>query len=603
MPRFCRHSRGAPGTGAPTTVWNKRQPSAFADVVRQRRPVDPTAPEPAKPAKPAAPAVVQRAARLLGRLARYVRSAPSVRLPPAVDEKTTTPLAWRLFWSHAVLASILLLAVGITLSGLIGMNTMIAEVKNRYLADFEQEELVHRAAWAIETEARHGALACEAREDAGAEVAQRMAAASRELDALLRDHAGRITPAMEHVVRGYQEFGARVAQGNACERLGEPSIDRQRLLLDERLTDAWIGKLRELRLAILEKELAAQRLGSWAAGAGIGLGLLSLIAAVFAARSLARGVTVPLALLAAQARRLGEGDFSRMPAIDGPHELIQLSRELERMRARLSEVNQLKQAFLGSVSHDLRTPLAHMREALNLLLDGAVGALTPKQQRVAALALRACEREIRLVTALLDLSRIRSGRPLMLVRGTHIDDVIANAVEHVQDAVRRADVALEIEADGSVPSLSLDAVLVETALVNLLDNAIAASAPGKRITVRRSLTQAGPDGGAAERWLRVVVEDEGAGVAAELRDKIFEPFYSTKSGQQGGGSGLGLPLAREMIRAHGGELSLIEARASGAAFALWLPLAPELGPDVHDTSGLAEGSATLQGEAHDGHEP
>jgi two-component system sensor histidine kinase GlrK len=557
---------------------------------------------PPNPMKQCAGGVAQRGANLVARLARSVRTPAGVRMSFEVKQRTTR-LAWKLFWSHAVLASILLLAVGITLSGLIGMNAMIAEVKNLYLTDFEEEERIHRAAWAIETEARHGALTCELRDGARAEVAARMTAASRELDTLLRDHVDRISPAMERAVRGYQEFGARLADADACARLRDPGVDRQRLLLDEKLTDAWIGKLRELRLAILEKEMAAQRIGSWATWAGLGLGLLSVVAAVFAASSMARGVTVPLSLLAAHARRLGEGDFSRLPALDGPYEVGLLSRELDRMRARLSEVNQLKQAFLGSVSHDLRTPLAHMREALNLLIDGAVGPLTPKQQRVAALALRACEREIRLVSALLDLSRIRSGRPLMLTRGGNVDDVIANAFEHVQDAAQRAGVALELEAEGTVPALSLDAVLVETALVNVLDNAIAASAPGQRVKVRRALTRDSPErAGIGECWLRVVVEDEGAGVAAELRDKIFEPFYSTKGGERTGGSGLGLPLAREMIRAHGGELSLIAPRAAGAAFALWLPLVA-VGAGSYDSAGPVQGPASAGREAHEGDEP
>ena len=238
--------------------------------------------------------------------------------------------------------------------------------------------------------------------------------------------------------------------------------------------------------------------------------------------------------------------------------------------ARLAEVNQLKEAFLGSVSHDLRTPLAHMREALSLLLDGTVGALNHKQQRVASLALRACEREIRLVSALLDLSRIRSGRPLRRSTDQHIDTIIGSALESVQETTLRAGVTLEREPGPAMPALCVDAVLVETALVNVLGNAIAASPPGGTVRVRRALSDTAPDGGSSPTpWLCVVVQDEGMGVAPALRGQIFEPFFTTKTGSDGSGVGLGLPLARDMLRAQGGDLTLLST-AVGAAFALWL---------------------------------
>lgn len=494
-------------------------------------------------------------------------------------------LATRLFVSHAVLALILVAAVGITLAGLIGMRSMIAEVNHRYLADFEEEEAVHRSAWAFETAARHGASNCDPQI-----VRPRLQQATRDLEALLRAHAGRLSPAMEHAAKAYLAFGRRVVAGDVCTRLRDPAFDRERLELDEQLTDSWITKLRELRLAISEREQAAHRLGSVATYVGLALGCAALLAAALIARAVARGVTVPLAAIAAHARRVGEGDFSPLPSIGDPYEVAQLSRELERMRARLSEVNQLKEAFLGSVSHDLRTPLTHMREALSLLMDGTVGALNSRQQRVAALALRACEREIRLVSALLDLSRIRSGQPLRIVEGQRIDDIVGNALESVYENAQRANVLLKRESGGAIPPVRVDAVLIESALVNVLDNAIAASGSGGEVRIRQALRSSGasltsPRG----PWLQIVIEDDGAGVAPALRATIFEPFFTTKGSVGVGGSGLGLPLARDMVRAHGGDLTLLESER-GAAFAIWLPLATA---QESERTLVGEGSALL----------
>jgi len=265
------------------------------------------------------------------------------------------------------------------------------------------------------------------------------------------------------------------------------------------------------------------------------------------------------------------------------------------MRARLAEVNQLKEAFLGSVSHDLRTPLAHMREALSLLLDGTVGTLNPKQQRVAALALRACEREIRLVSALLDLSRIRSGRPLRLSEGERIDHIIASALESVQETAQRAQVLLKRQAELPVPDLCVDAVLVETALANVLTNAIMASPAGGDVIIRRELVSSRHDGAASSKpWLRIVVSDQGAGVASDLRTQIFEPFFTTKVGAESSGSGLGLPLAREMIRAHGGELRLHEGTGKGAVFELWLPTDDHAADQVGQRAQPSQSSAAKE---------
>ncbi len=510
-------------------------------------------------------------ARSLPQALHVQASAPS---STADSTRVATRLAWRLFLSHGVLATILLVAVGITLSGLIGMNVMLAEIKDRHLADFEDDEQLHRAAWKVETAARHGMTTCErsdATVDDRAQVHARLATATRELDVLLRQHALSASP-LTRVAGGYLEFGQRVGQGDVCERLSDPQLGRQRLRLDEEITDAWISKLRELRLAILDKEQAAQSLGTWTSAAGVAFGVLAFVAAAVIARFVARGVTVPLSLLAGQARRVGEGDFSRLPAIEGPFEVAQLAQELERMRAHLAEVNQLKEAFLGSVSHDLRTPLAHMREALGLLVDGTLGPLNSQQSRVAELAMRACEREVRLVSALLDLSRVRSGRPLMLTPGQAVDDILAHAIEHVGEDALRAEVSLRIESDTVVPPLLLDAMLVEAALVNLLANAITASPRGGVIRVGRDMVDdcpTKPD--KPGPWLRIAVIDQGPGVVPELREKIFEPFFTHSVGGHSG-SGLGLPLAREMIRGHGGDLSLSDA-ATGATFVIWLPIA------------------------------
>lgn len=492
-------------------------------------------------------------------------------------------LTWRLIWSHGMLAMILLVGVAITLAGLMRMNDLIAEVKDD-LAEFEQQENLHRAAWAIETAARHGMAACEADPGAEANVEERLRRAAARLHRSREGH-DRVEPRMTAVARGYEQFVTHVTEEDTCSRLQATDVARRRLALEEELTDAWMNKLHALRLTIDEKEASAQRTGALAVRAGVTLGLLALTAAVVAARWMARGVTDPLQTLSGHAARVGEGDFSPLPSIRGPYEVQQLHRDLDGMRARLAELDQLKQAFLASVSHDLRTPLAHLREALGLLSDGTTGPLNSRQQRVVSLAYRACEREIRLVSALLDLSRIRAGRPVQRKEGQRIDEVIDNAIEHVRDAAGRADVRVVVDRTAAVPPAPLDTVLVESAIVNVLTNAISASGPDAAVEVERIVTSEGPpgaDGTRAGSWLRIVIRDHGPGVPAEVQGRLFEPFFTrpTRPGSRYG-VGLGLPLAREMVRAHGGDVAFLELSGSGAAFAIWLPLSDDSENEEH----------------------
>jgi two-component system sensor histidine kinase GlrK len=499
-----------------------------------------------------------------------------------LDHPAHMRLVTRLILSHVLLATILSVAVAFTLVSLIRITSLVGKIQEQHVGDLSQKEQLHRAAWAIEVAARHGIDACE--RDRGAEpaVAAKVRAARDGLHAALGSRPPDASDSFYRAAQAYLGFAERALEGETCAWLLHPSSSRERLALDEELTNAWIARMHAVRVALEDKEDEARHIGTRAIATGVLLVALTWVTAAVVARRFGRGITQALSDLAQRARRVGEGDFSPLPPLQGPHEIRDLSLELDRMRSRLAELDHLKQSFVASVSHDLRSPLGRLREALSLLADGTTGPLSDRQARVVALARAACEREIRLVSALLDISRVRAGRPIKREASVSVDRVIAAALDDVAAEAADAGVTIELDAPGEVAPGNLDGPLVERALVNVLSNAISVSPRGSSVRISRH--PAGDD--RPGRWVEIRVRDDGPGVPPELRGRIFEPFVSATVGSFGGrgGIGLGLSIAREVIRAHGGQVVLLDEARAGATFAIRLPLdvIPDPGTRAHE---------------------
>jgi len=502
------------------------------------------------------------------RLSEGPDSGARARRPP-------TALAPRLLVTHMAPVFLLLLGLAATVAGLAKMTRAIAEVRDRHLSTLDAEERLHRAAWDVEVAARHGHGACGAGTADPVAIRGALGVAAVRLRGLHQSAAGRFPPQLRGTAARYLAHAdALLAAPSVCAALLSPASVRLRTVLDEEMTEVWIARLREVHAAIELREEEARRIGAWTTVAGVVMALAGLAAAGLVALATARQVTAPLARLARAASRLGEGEFTHLAIASGPRELVELSLALERSQRRLLELDQLKQGFIASVSHELRTPLGKMREALSLLADGTTGPLSPRQARVVELAKRACEREVKIVSALLDLSRVRSGGSLQRQTGCAIDAVLGRAADDEAPAADEAGVRIERVAGEEVPPLWLDAVLIERAVANLLRNAVSVSAAGQTVRLSRRLHGRGPDGSAG-RWLEVRVDDEGPGVPEAARATLFESFSSRPVASRAVGVGLGLAFTREVLRAHGGDARHVERPGPGASFALWLPLEPK----------------------------
>lgn len=223
----------------------------------------------------------------------------------------------------------------------------------------------------------------------------------------------------------------------------------------------------------------------------------------------------------------------------------------------LRRTDALKSALLGSVSHDLRTPLATLKTGITALLQADVAWDRQTQQEVLAAANEEVDRLTRLIGNLLDLSRIEAG-------ALTPDRQWYEAGELIADSVRRAGlgnhyVTVEV-SDGDLP-VYLDYVQIQQVLANLLDNAAKYSPAGSEIHVL----------GAAENGALVIrVRDHGPGIPAAEADRIFSKFY--RIGGRRTGTGLGLAICKGLVEAHGGRIAVENPGHGGAVFTVSLPL-------------------------------
>lgn len=478
----------------------------------------------------------------------------------------------RLLLSYAVVTALLVAAFSQMAVGLMHTHEVVASVGQEELASFEREQRVYVAAWALELAVRRGVVACEQHDGSAASVHRAVASARQALQSALGAGTEQLDAGFRASAQDYVQYALQLEEAGTCESMLSFPLRERRLQLDEVLTTVWSERTRDMRLAIQAKEDHARAIGSASLRSGGLFGLLGILAAGALAFGQARAVSNSVALLSTHARRIGQGDFSPLPPLRGPEELRALSLDLDRMRGRLAELDQLKSAFVASVSHDLRTPLARVREALSLLGDGSTGPLTPQQARVVKLAQAACEREIRMVTSVLDLSRVQSGQPLQRNAGASVEQIVQNVLQDLAFEADERKVQLVFEPASKPVRAPMDTALVERALSNLVSNAIAVSSAGKTVRISCELvSRKRPGAPSPVSAVQLSVADQGPGVPAHAREWIFRPFASLEVGGRRS-TGLGLAIAREMITAHGGELSLADTPGPGATFIFWIPL-------------------------------
>ena len=339
----------------------------------------------------------------------------------------------------------------------------------------------------------------------------------------------------------------------AAMAISEFSLLRQRVNELTSILTAYV----DLKLAELQDSTRrAQQISAWQVAALIpGTIIMVLFFTLLVAK--------PIRQLDTAIHQLGESGFARPIEVKGPRDLERLGRQLEWLRVRLLELAQEKNKFLRHMSHELKTPLANIREGTELLLDGTVGELKQPQREVTDI-LRANGLKLQqLIENLLSFSAWQTKSEVLTLSDFPVRAQVISVAKAQRLALKAANIQLKLEVEDIIVNADRDKI--RTVLDNLLSNAIKFTPKGGLITIRAYQTRSS-----------FVLEfgDTGPGIPEEESPRIFEAFFQGRR-EQGGqvaGTGIGLSVVLECIQAHEGSVELVDSdEFTGAHFRIDIP--------------------------------
>jgi signal transduction histidine kinase len=284
-----------------------------------------------------------------------------------------------------------------------------------------------------------------------------------------------------------------------------------------------------------------------------------------------RRAAAPVADLVAATERVEAGDYSTRLAEHGPREIRAVTRAFNAMNARLEESDEQRRRLLADLSHELRTPLSVIQGNLEGLIDGVYPAdaahLAPILEETHVLE--------RLIEDLRTLALAEAGRLRLRLEPTDLATLLGDIVAAFAAQADAAGVELVVDTSGDLGHVEIDPARIREVIANLLTNALRHTPRDGRVEIVARVA-----GGGAS----VSVNDTGSGIAPEALPHIFDRFY--RAGDSAG-SGLGLPIARSLIAAHGGEMSASSQPGGGTSIVFTIPrgLAVDEEPSASETRG------------------
>lgn len=299
-------------------------------------------------------------------------------------------------------------------------------------------------------------------------------------------------------------------------------------------------------------------------------GLTGIVLATFLSLLFSRTLSRPLLKMNQAAQAMVRGDYSRRVEVKSKDEtgllaesLNSLATELQGKIASLERLNQTRRDFVANVSHELRTPLSIMQGYTEALIDGMAGSEADRQKYFKNIY-EEILRLRRLVTELLDLRKIESGRLEMVAKEVFLPEIAGRIVDKLRTLIEKKKINISQKFTPGLPAVHADPDRMEQVLINLLDNAIRVTPSGGKVEV------------AVKEYkenLLVSVSDTGPGIAFEEQPLIWERFYKIDKSRVriGGGTGLGLAIVKEIIEAHGGSIRVTSEPGRGSIFTFTIP--------------------------------
>jgi two-component system sensor histidine kinase GlrK len=260
---------------------------------------------------------------------------------------------------------------------------------------------------------------------------------------------------------------------------------------------------------------------------------------------------------------IGHGKINNPIAVRGPHDLERLGKQLEWLRLRLLEVAQERNRFLRHMSHELKTPLANIREGTELLMDGAVGELDSGQREVAAILRDNGIKLQRMIENLLSFSAWQTTSIGLETSEFRLRPVVKQVLENQQLTLLSQRVRLDVQVEDV--TLVADRGKIRLILENLVSNAVKYSPKGGTIHIKAATVSSA---------IAIDVADNGPGIPKEDRDHVFEAFYTGRAAKSTAvkGTGIGLSVVLEFVAAHGGTVEIMDGEYPGAHFRIRMPI-------------------------------
>jgi len=349
------------------------------------------------------------------------------------------------------------------------------------------------------------------------------------------------------------------------------------------------GKLAGYLYVVLASEnfdsVVATVKGNYTLQLGLAVAGTIVVAIFVVAVVLFRALTLPLRRLARRMRQwstqAGIGDDEI--AVGRGNEIAELDRRFEHMAGQIEQQlgelkssDALRRELIANVSHDLRTPLASIRGYLETVMMKGERLDAQTRRQHLETAFRQCEHLERLIAALFELSKLESGAVVPQLEDFSLSELLQDVALRFRLRAEQAGITLHVQCDPAGPRAYGDIALVERVLENLIDNALRHTAAGGRVSLEML-----PE----PTRLRVIVADNGSGVAVEDLPSVFDRFYRGSGQARGARAGLGLAIVRRIVELHGQTVSLNSTPGVGTCVEFGLPAAPtRLSPSANNPS-------------------
>jgi signal transduction histidine kinase len=304
--------------------------------------------------------------------------------------------------------------------------------------------------------------------------------------------------------------------------------------------------------------------------------VLALLAGLILANILAYFLNKPIRALAKAAGEIGEGNLDVQISRTGRDELGKLGETFNQMARKLKELDELKDGFVSSVSHELRSPLTAIDGYCDYLLEGLSRNLPPeKQEKSLRIMKDAIIRLTNFINNILDLAKIKAGAFEVRRMPVSLGELAEEIVSLFQSLAAQQNKTLEAQVPESLPRVDADPEKIKQVITNLIGNAMKFTPENSSITVSARMVANVPGASpASPRFVEVWVADTGVGIPPEALSKVFDKFYQVKDTdmKKPKGTGLGLAIVVEIVKMHGGKIWVESTLGKGSTFKFTLPV-------------------------------